>query len=128
MLAFNTLEANDSQDSFPALAKGRNFPGQTSTNQAEIISESFQDAMDQKPYGAMLRAITSMRSPSCFNLQQYVVSNASPSACSSAHSSSADLSIFHTESIAIANGLSIGCQWAGALICLNATNHFHLQV
>eukprot|EP00965_Chrysotila_dentata_P149736 4944355-Pleurochrysis_carterae.AAC.1 len=43
-------------DSFSAPATDLNFPGEA-PNKVELkhFLESFQDAMDQKPYGAMLR-------------------------------------------------------------------------
>eukprot|EP00965_Chrysotila_dentata_P041178 1366306-Pleurochrysis_carterae.AAC.1 len=50
------METNHSLDSFSASATGMNYPGDT-PNKVELkhFLASFQVAMDQKPYGAMLR-------------------------------------------------------------------------
>eukprot|EP00965_Chrysotila_dentata_P171649 5664988-Pleurochrysis_carterae.AAC.1 len=50
------MDTNHSPDSSSAPATGLHFPGET-PNKVELkhFLESFQDAMDQKPYGAMLR-------------------------------------------------------------------------
>eukprot|EP00965_Chrysotila_dentata_P092770 3063023-Pleurochrysis_carterae.AAC.3 len=50
------MDTNHSPDSSSASATDLNFPGET-LNKVELkhFLESFQDAMDQKPYGAMLR-------------------------------------------------------------------------
>eukprot|EP00965_Chrysotila_dentata_P091217 3011983-Pleurochrysis_carterae.AAC.1 len=56
MFAFNAIEANNGLDMVTVSALGLNLPGET-PNKVELkrFLESFQDAMDQKPYGAMLR-------------------------------------------------------------------------
>eukprot|EP00965_Chrysotila_dentata_P163807 5407840-Pleurochrysis_carterae.AAC.1 len=56
MFAFNAMYTSHSHDSFSAPATGLSFPGET-PNKVELkhFLESFQDAMDQKPYGAILR-------------------------------------------------------------------------
>eukprot|EP00965_Chrysotila_dentata_P238819 6202741-Pleurochrysis_carterae.AAC.1 len=50
------METSHSLDSFLASAASMNFPGET-PNKVELkhFLESFQDAMNQKPYGALLR-------------------------------------------------------------------------
>eukprot|EP00965_Chrysotila_dentata_P130946 4329026-Pleurochrysis_carterae.AAC.1 len=56
MFAFNAIEANNGLDTVPVSALGLNFPGETPNKVGlKRFLESFQDAMDQKPYGAMLR-------------------------------------------------------------------------
>eukprot|EP00965_Chrysotila_dentata_P082955 2736743-Pleurochrysis_carterae.AAC.1 len=56
MFAFNAMDTSHSQGSFSAPATGLTFPEET-PNKVELkdFLESFQDAMGQKPYGAMLR-------------------------------------------------------------------------
>eukprot|EP00965_Chrysotila_dentata_P013966 463554-Pleurochrysis_carterae.AAC.1 len=50
------MGTSHSHDSFSAPATGLNFPGKA-PNKVELkhFLESFKDAMDQKPYGTMLR-------------------------------------------------------------------------
>eukprot|EP00965_Chrysotila_dentata_P259704 6213644-Pleurochrysis_carterae.AAC.9 len=56
MFAFSAMDTSHSPDSFFGSGNGSEFPWGT-PNKVELkhFLESFQDAMDQKPYGAMLR-------------------------------------------------------------------------
>eukprot|EP00965_Chrysotila_dentata_P110382 3646779-Pleurochrysis_carterae.AAC.1 len=56
MFAFNAIEANNGLDTVPVSALGLIFPGELPKKvELKRFLESFQDATDQKPYGAMLR-------------------------------------------------------------------------
>eukprot|EP00965_Chrysotila_dentata_P097671 3229289-Pleurochrysis_carterae.AAC.2 len=56
MFAFGAMDTSHSPDSFSAPATSLNFPEET-PNKVELkhFLESFQNAMDHKPYGAKLR-------------------------------------------------------------------------
>eukprot|EP00965_Chrysotila_dentata_P147437 4866882-Pleurochrysis_carterae.AAC.6 len=56
MFAFNALEANHGPESVSVSAFGLVFPGET-PHKVELkqFLDTFQDSMDQKPYGAILR-------------------------------------------------------------------------
>eukprot|EP00965_Chrysotila_dentata_P037013 1231786-Pleurochrysis_carterae.AAC.2 len=91
MFAFSAKEACHGLDFAPTPALGLIFPGEIS-NKKEIkqFLDSFQDAMDQKAYGAMLRgellyAALSLTPRSLDNIPSIADTTTGPGAARAAH-------------------------------------------